>query len=78
MFPVLEFGHGMYTAGEGPYDGVPALIIIQDGDGVVGSEKTRSSTDIDFDTIRTVFKFNSRESLEVLIEQLNLIRSHFQ
>ena len=77
MVEVLKFGYGNYMAAEGTFNDKLAFIVTQDGTGVVGEEGVFDGSEVDPDTIKALFTFANRESVDVMIDVLIRLRRNF-
>lgn len=77
MYNIYELGSGTYVAGEGKFDNVPAFILTLGGTGVVNEPITKTNYVPDSEHLCFVLKFNNIESLDVIINQLNVLRTKY-
>lgn len=77
MYNIYELGSGTYVAAEGKFDNVPAFMLTLGGMGVVNQVIDRTNYVPDAADICFVLKFNNIESLDVLINQLEVLRSKY-
>lgn len=74
---IYEFGAGEHIIAEGFYEDVPSCILMTGGSGKVGDNFERMKVVAYEDNVEFVLKFNNKESLEVMIDQLSKLRKEF-
>lgn len=77
MVEILEFGYGNYMAAEGKANGLPAFIVTDGGSGVVGEEGTFDGSEVDPESVKALFTFANRESVDIMIDVLIRLRRNF-
>jgi hypothetical protein len=73
-FPIIALGYGLIEVAEGRQDDLPALIFGRNGSGRVGESTQPERRHLPGETLAVV-TFANVESLDVVMERLNMLRA---